>query len=653
MPDRAVHLLAAVTVAGAMIAWPVPVAVGVAVVVAAALARRWPLLVVAGFVLASALGARAEAALAPAPAGPVAGSAIVRTDPIWHRGAVRLDLEIGGVRYEATARGRPAGRLGRVLAGERVVVTGSATPRPPEAPWLVRRGVLGRLVVDEAGPVSGGGWASRLANGIRRTIVAGAEALPARHRALYTGLVFGDDRDQPTEMADDFRRAGLGHLLAVSGQNVAFVLAVVSPLLQRLRPWSRLAAAVAVLGVFATMTRFEPSVLRAVAMAGGAVTATTLGRLASSLRLLSLAVAGLVLVDPLLVRSLGFRLSVAASAGIIVLSRPLAARLPGPRSVAAALSVTGAAQLAVAPLLLAAFGGVPVAALPANLLAVPAAGPAMAWGLTGGLAAGLVGGTAAEWLHLPTRLLLGWIDTVARTSARLPLGELRGAHVAALAVAGAGWGLARSRVVRRVGGAVAVAALVAPALTLRPPSGHVVVSAGAELWRLGGAGGAGVVLIIDGRARADDVLAALRRRGLGRLDLVVAESGSRWVGEVVAAVGRRLQVRVVWAPPRHHVPRGHVPVVGEQVRVGGVVVTVVEVGQRLSVEVGPARGPPPRTRPQGSIDSGAARHAANIPSARSSQAQRSGLASSQMAATMRVAASATGVVWSSTAMRPS
>ena len=71
---------------------------------------------------------------------------------------------------------------------------------------------------------------------------------------------------------------------------------------------------------FALITRFEPSVLRASAMAAVAVTATTLGRDSSSLRLLALAVGGLVLVDPFLVHSVGFQLSVAACVGIVLLS---------------------------------------------------------------------------------------------------------------------------------------------------------------------------------------------------------------------------------------------------------------------------------------------------------------------------------------------
>src|SRR5438309_2443488 len=116
------------------------------------------------------------------------------------------------------------------------------------------------------------------------------------------------------------------------------------------------------------------------------------GRPSSTVRLLALAVTGLLVIDPLLVHSVGFLLSVGACTGIAVLARPLADALPGPRALTAPLAVTMAAQLGVAPVLVPVFGGVPVASLPANLLAVPAAAPVMIWGVAGGLPAGLFGG---------------------------------------------------------------------------------------------------------------------------------------------------------------------------------------------------------------------------------------------------------------------
>jgi competence protein ComEC len=285
----------------------------------------------------------------------------------------------------------------------------------------------------------------RVANRARAAVLDGTGMLPATERALLAGFLLGDTRALPDALVDDFRDAGLSHLLAVSGANVAFVLALAAPVLGRTRLGARCAGGVALLVLFGTMTRWEPSVLRASAMAGLALLATFLGRPASGRRLLVLAVTGLLLLDPFLVHSIGFLLSAGASAGIVLLAPSIGARLPGPRPVADALGVTAAAQLGVLPVLVPVFGTVPLVALPANLLAAPVVGPLTVWGLVAGVAGGILGPGVAHWLQVPTYALLRFVEAVARTAARTPF-----------AVDGRGlWGL------------LAVACLVAGLLRVR------------------------------------------------------------------------------------------------------------------------------------------------------------------------------------------
>jgi competence protein ComEC len=228
---------------------------------------------------------------------------------------------------------------------------------------------------------------------------------------------------------------------------VALALTLAGPALRRLGLLGRLAGGVAVLGLFAAMTRFEPSVLRACAMAGLSLLAAFLGRPASGLRLLALATCGLILADPFLVHSVGFRLSCGASAGIVLLARPLAARLPGPEFVRRSLAVTAAAQIGVAPVALPVFGRLPLAALPANLAAAPAAAALTVWGLGSGLAGGLVAGWwsgAAELLQVPTGVLAGSIAGVAALAARIPFAVTPG-PVTAAAVLAAAYAVRRGR----------------------------------------------------------------------------------------------------------------------------------------------------------------------------------------------------------------
>jgi competence protein ComEC len=426
---------------------------GVAVPLFAALAGcavawwwRLPwLLCLAIGLLTSALAARSLAVPLLAP-GRITAVATLVSDPESVFGAVRAEARVGHRRVELWARGAPGRALGRRLAGEQVLLTGSIVwVSPGDRERLVRRHLLARVTPDSIELAGRGPPWARAANRIRRTLTDGARSLPAAERALFTGFVIGDDRALPLTTRDEFRASGLSHLTAVSGENVAFVLAVAGPFLRRLGLRWRWIVTIVVLVFFAAVTRFEPSVLRAVAMAAIATTATFVARPASTLRVLALAVTALLIVDPLLVWSVGFGLSVGASLGIVLLARPLAARWPGPRILIEPLAITVAAQLGVLPVAAAVFGGVPLAAFPANLLAAPAAGPVMVWGLTGGLLAGLAPAWLATALHVPSRIGVGWIALVARRCAALPLGSIGWPVGAVLIVVAAALAACRAR----------------------------------------------------------------------------------------------------------------------------------------------------------------------------------------------------------------
>jgi competence protein ComEC len=552
--DRWAVALALATAAGALASRHVSLWLGIACAVVALAVRRPVLLCVGAALLASTLGARSWAGLDDPPTGPLDATVTLVSDPTPVDAALRVDVRHGHRRVEAWARGEEAAALRPRAAGERVHLRGRLRPVPPHArARLAVRHVAARLSISHVGGHEPGTLPSRVANGLRRTLVRGAASLPRDERALFTGLVLGDDRDQPPEMADDFRAAGLSHLTAVSGQNVAFVLAAAWPVLRLLKLRARFVAALGVLALFGVMTRWEPSVLRAETMAAVGLFAWTIGRPASTLRLVALAVAGLILVDPMLVRSVGFLLSVGACAGIAVLALPLARRMP------AVLAVTLAAQVGVAPVLAPVFGGVPVAAIPANLLAVAAAGPVMTWGMTAGLVAGVVPARLAAAIHAPTHVLVAWIAAVAHWAARLPLSRLSllGVAVAAVSV------VACTRPRLRVGAGIGLVALaLLPVCAATRPVQGLDLAGGPHLWRGGGA----TVLVADGSGRPADVLAALRAAGVRRIDAVVMERGSP-SARALDPVLERFPPRAVLSAP------------GTVARVGPFVVTVGEGGR--------------------------------------------------------------------------
>jgi competence protein ComEC len=282
--------------------------------------------------------------------------------------------------------------------------------------------VVGRFDIDMVGDVRVGSPASDAANRVRRTLRDVADdAMGPEEAALFSGLVIGDDARQSPEMVQRFRDVGLSHLTAVSGQNVAFVLAAAAPLLHRLSARRRWGVSLGLIVWFMVLTRFEPSVLRAGVMAMLSATAFLVGRAASPTRLLAITVTVLTVIDPLLVWSVGFWLSVSATAGVAVVAPRLEQLLRLPSWCATALGVTLGAQIGVAVPSLLVFGRLPIVALLANPTAVPVAGFVMLVGVPSAMSAALLSASglsfAADAVMLPSRLGTRWVDQVSRVAA--------------------------------------------------------------------------------------------------------------------------------------------------------------------------------------------------------------------------------------------
>lgn len=586
MSDRSITLLAVAVWAGAL----VPVGsswlqlVGCLGAVALAIRRRRSVVLLVGAMLLASTSAGLAWAGLDLVEEPTQyeGPARLVTDPQPVRGGVSVDVEIDGQRFMVRAWGSAAGHLRPRLMGEEVWVDVRLRPLGDIPTWMRARGLAGRGTATQIGGFDTGYPHTRLANSIRRTVESGAASLSHDEQSLYAGLVYGDDREQSALVSDNFSAAGLQHLLAVSGQNVAFVLAIAGPVLRRLEYRQRFVFVVAVLVLFATVTRFEPSVMRASVMSAVAAVAALIGSEVSGQRMLALAVAGLIVVEPLIVHSVAFQLSVAASAGILLWSGRVARALPGPRPLIESLAVTAAAQLAVAPLLIWRFDGLPVASLPSNLLAGPVAGPVMMWGLTGGLVAGLVPSGIATLLHLPTRLALGWIDAVASWAPRMSLGSLGAVHVVGLFVAAA-WGLRRTSPVSRAAAAAAVfSLLVHPAIVFAQiPDRSSAIDLASTIWR----DEVATVVQIGPSSRADDVLGALRSNNVGSIDLVIAERSSFGTAQLITWIKTRHDVAQVWAVS---------PTMGvgetilqrpRQIEIDGFALVIAPVGDALDVRV--------------------------------------------------------------------
>jgi competence protein ComEC len=313
------------------------------------------------------------------------------------------------------------------VRGDRVRVSGFV--RVPEvggfSDSLLRRGIAVEISagdVERLGPSENP--VIRAAQSVRSLVGRSIRALfEPREAGLLLGLVLGDDSGLDEAVARDFHATGLGHMLVVSGENVAMVLAPVLALglALRLGRWTRFALGFGTVAFFVVLTGAEPSVMRAGVMAGLALTGVLLGRPRSAANVLAGAALALLVIDPALVWSVGFQLSVAATGSMVALATPFAERLRFlPKPLAMATGATLAAQVGVTPVLLFYFHEVPMVTALANVLAFPAVSPALLLGL-GASAVGLASPALARPLALAAGLPLRYLETVADRLSTAPV----------------------------------------------------------------------------------------------------------------------------------------------------------------------------------------------------------------------------------------
>jgi len=286
---------------------------------------------------------------------------------------------------------------------------------------------------------------------IRARAEAGlGRAMPAREAELARGFVLGADEGIDARTKEDFRRSGLSHLLAVSGENVTLLALLAMPLLGALGIGlrERLVWLVGLIVVYVPLAGAGPSIQRAAVMGVAGLIATLGGRRASRLYALALAFAVTLLVDPGVAADIGWQLSFAAVLGILLLAAPLRAALsarlgPGAwrRALAEGIAVTIAATLATAPLIAFHFETLSTTTLVANVAAMPAVAPAMWLGMVAAAAA-QVPGLPLGVINGVDALLLAYIAQVAAWCAGPHWAEVH-VHLGAAGLIASYLGLAR------------------------------------------------------------------------------------------------------------------------------------------------------------------------------------------------------------------
>jgi competence protein ComEC len=475
-------------------------------------------------------------------AAPAHVDAILLEPPRARAGGWRAIAEARGVRLLVRGRGaRP-----RWPEGLRIRATGTLRKPGEHDAWLRSRHVA--LVLEARAARSTGGRRAGIAGAIDRvrdSAVAPITArLPEAESGLLRGMALGDDSALPRADLDALRAAGLGHLVAASGQNIALLALLANALgaAAGIGRRARLLGILALIALYVPLAGGGPSIQRAAVMGTAALVATLASRPAARWYALLLAAALTLALDPACIDHPGWQLSFAATAGIALLAPGTSAALRRrgvPGALADALAITIAATIATAPISAAVFGRVSIVGLAANVLAAPLVAP-ITW--LGMLAAALAqlspaaGGLPATLAGPPLACLL----TLARAAAAVPGAQSDPSPLVVLAGSCAAAALlvrirdgapANTRLLTRTLAALASCAVLAaliPHLTApdppTPPQPGTLRMSFLDI----GQGDATLLqdsaaaLLVDSGPPRGPIVAALRRAGVQRLSALAA-----------------------------------------------------------------------------------------------------------------------------------
>ena len=353
--------------------------------------------------------------------------------------------EVPQIRVAATLPAYP-----EVIPGDHVTIEGPIRPRPdsPYGAYLERIGAIGTLTARSMTVEHPPADASRAIEAARQKAASAlAAVLPEPEAGLAAGILVGLRDRVDRDLAAAFTTAGVSHVVAISGWNIAIVAAAVAAMAGRMRRRRRSVLTMVAIVAYVAFAGASASVVRAGAMAGVVLLARESGRAGRAAAALAWAAILLLVADPGLIRDAGFQLSALATAGLIAWATPLtgwierAGRGHLPGWLTESLGVSLAAQAATLPVILVSFGRLAVLSPVVNLAVVPLVAPAMAAGLLAMLGGSFVLAGApsivGSVLAAPGWVLLRIMVAIVNAMASLPFASvtLPGPLAASAAVA--------------------------------------------------------------------------------------------------------------------------------------------------------------------------------------------------------------------------
>lgn len=331
-------------------------------------------------------------------------------------GEVRVRSRGGAARAAAP----PVGATVRAFGRWRANLHASDWPTPPER--------AGTLVIDSLRILSPPAPTRAPLLAVRASVQDRFRTILPNQYALAEALLLNRKEGIDPEQRDRFARAGLAHLLAISGFHVGLIAGVLLLLggALRLSPRATAASTVVATVVYVLFLGAPHAAARAALQITLALAGRIWQRAADPYSMIATAALVLLLFDPLALLDPGFQLSFAGTAGIIALRRHFLDALPSrplPKSIRESIAVSLAATLATAPFTVMHFGQIAPIGVVANLAAIPISGVAVP-ALVVSLAVSYISLPAAQFLAGGAELLIDALDAVARAAAAVPGGQL-------------------------------------------------------------------------------------------------------------------------------------------------------------------------------------------------------------------------------------